>query len=290
MPGETLRAYLLEQIESLEPFGFVALVPSGQPLHIVEIGRDGEGDFQVVVPGRPSIAPALPDEILQGLRDRGFACENESDRRHPWTRAVDDAPEALDLARSLMTDLFGAKPDQPTDVLHGSHEAEEKARLKLETVRVRLERLLTEMHGDVLPRDADGDYLLPIGDVRVTVAPRALPGGPLVVRIFAVCNVGIAVTPEVGLLLARLNFGLMFGRFALDAQNNAIWFDETLLGEEFTDEGLRFAVNVVASTADEWDDRLKQMFGGLTYQEVLSRGSGTETPPIKPGEGPGLYL
>jgi len=46
----------------------------------------------------------------------------------------------------------------------------------------------------------------------------------------------------------------------------------------------------VASTADQWDDRLKQMFGGATYQEVLTQRVNGETPPVKPGEGPGLYL
>jgi hypothetical protein len=43
---------------------------------------------------------------------------------------------------------------------------------------------------------------------------------------------------------------------------------------------------VVATTADEWDDRLKQMFGGTTYQESLQAAGSTETtPPAKPGEG-----
>ena len=43
------------------------------------------------------------------------------------------------------------------------------------------------------------------------------------------------------------------------------------------------------STADEWDDRLKQMFGGMKYQEILAaRGDSAVT--TKPGEGPGMYL
>ena len=88
-------------------------------------------------------------------------------------------------------------------------------------------------------------------------------------------------------MLARMNFGLMFGRFALDVEHNAIWFDETLLGEEFTDEGLRFAVRVVALTADEWDDRFKRQFGGVTYQEALAQGAAVNAPPVKPGRGAG---
>jgi hypothetical protein len=117
------------------------------------------------------------------------------------------------------------------------------------------------------------------------VAPRVAAGGPVVVRVFAITNVGVGVTPELGLFLARLNFGLMFGRFALDVEHRSIWFDETLLGDQFSDEELRFTIEVVASTADEWDDRLKQMFGGATYQEVVTSGAGHEPPPVKPGAG-----
>jgi hypothetical protein len=134
-------------------------------------------------------------------------------------------------------------------------------------------------------QDEDGDYMLAVGDVRVFVAPRVAPAGPLVVRVFAITNVAVSVTPELGLFLARLNFGLMFGRFALDAEHQSIWFDETLLGDQFRDEELRFTIQVVADTADHWDDRLKQMFGGATYQEVLSGRAGHATPPTKPGQG-----
>ena len=124
----------------------------------------------------------------------------------------------------------------------------------------------------------------------MTVAPRATPTGQIVICIFAITNVAVSVAPELGLFLARMNFNLMFGRFALDAEHRSIWFDESILGEQFREEELRFAIHVVASTADEWDDRLKQMFGGATYQEVLAGRTAEAPPPIKPGQGTGRYL
>jgi hypothetical protein len=142
--------------------------------------------------------------------------------------------------------------------------------------------------GRHVEQDKDGDYVLPLRDVQVVVAPRVAPGGPVVVRIFAITNVGVAVTPELGLFLARLNFGLMFGRFALDAEHHSIWFDETLLGDQFSDEELRFTIDVVASTADQWDDRLKQMFGGATHQEALAERIQRPEALTKPGQG--LYV
>ena len=122
------------------------------------------------------------------------------------------------------------------------------------------------------------------------VAPRAAPDGTVVIRIFAITIVGMEVTAELGLFLARLNFGLLFGRFALDAIHRSIWFDETLLGEQFRREELEYAIRMVAATADEWDDRLKQMFGGARYQEVLAGRTAESSPPTKPGEGVGMYL
>ena len=79
-------------------------------------------------------------------------------------------------------------------------------------------------------------------------------------------------------------------RFALDAEHQSIWFDDTLLGEGFREEELRFAIRLVATTADTWDDRMKQMFGGATYHEVLAGRAAEAPPPTKPGKGLGQYL
>jgi hypothetical protein len=289
-PADITRTYLCAQVDSLAPLEFVAVAPAGNPRQSVQVGRGEEGEFLVTLPGRPEFAPELPEETLGSLRDRGLVPSDESDPRSAWLCVASDTDAAVDLARSLLADVYGTKPDRSVDVVHGSRKAEVEARKKLAVVRERVEGILGSLLETAPDTDADGDFQLPLGDVRVTVAPRALAQGPVVVRVFAVTNVNVDVTPELGLMLARLNFGLMFGRFALDAAHNAIWFDETLLGEHFSDEELRFAVQVVASTADEWDDRLKQMFGGATYQEVLSAQQPDAEPPVKPGEGPGLYL
>jgi hypothetical protein len=223
--------------------------------------------------------------VRSALRERGFASEDPADATKPWVRAAADSGAAVELALRLLGEVFGAKPDAAIDVGHGSHRAEHEARQKLAAVRERIEKVLAELAGRRPEQDADGDYVLPVRDVHVVVAPRVLPGGPVMVRVFSIANVGVNATPELGLFLARLNFGLAFGRFALDAEHSAIWFDETLLGEPFSEEQLRFTIQIVASTADQWDDRLKQMFGGVTYQEVLQGRASHQAPPIKPGQG-----
>lgn len=278
------RAYLLGEIEALEPFGLVVASPAGRPLHAVEITRREDGALEVRVPGRPPVLPELAVPVRSALRERGFASADPADRTVPWVRAVPDAAAAVDWVARLHGEVFGEKPDVSLDFAHGSHRAEHEASLKLAAARERIERVVAGIAGARPQQDEDGDYVLAMRDVHVTVAPRIVPGGPVIVRVFAITNVGVTVAPQLGLFLARLNFGLMFGRFALDAEHASIWFDETLLGEHVSDEELRFTIEVVASTADEWDDRLAQMFGGATYQQVLANGS-QRPPPVKPGGG-----
>jgi len=284
------RSFLLGEVAALGPFEFIAVIPAGRPLHVVEVTRREDGGLEVRVPGRPRAVPELEVAVRTALRERGFASEDPSDPTRPWVHAATDGETAVAVLQKLLVEVFGEKPEASLDLGHGSHEAEHEARQKLALARKRIEGIVTELLGRPPEQDKDGDYVLPIAEVHVMVAPRATPDAQVVIRIFAIANVGISVTPELGLFLARLNFGLMFGRFALDVEHRAIWFDETLLGEHFREEELRFAIRIVASTADEWDDRLKQMFGGVTYQEVLAGRTTEAPPPTKPGDGVGLYV
>lgn len=280
-----VRAFLVGEADGLGPFEFVSLRPSGRVVHTVEVARRSDSVLEVRVPGRmPGIDP-LSEEAQGRLRELGFVSEKPEDPSVVWSHEVESAEKAVDCALQTLSDVFAEKADAPLDVLHGSRRDEHEARKKLAVTRERVEAVVTDVLGEKPKQDDDGDFVLPIGDVHVTVAPRAIAGGPVVVRVFAITNVGVTVAPELGLLLARLNFGLMFGRFALDTEHQSIWFDEMLLGDQLNDQELKFAIDAVATTADEWDDRLKQLFGGATYQEVLRGRTDHRAPRTKPGEG-----
>ena len=135
--------------------------------------------------------------------------------------------------------------------------------------------------------DADGDYVFGVGAVRIIVVARSIPGAPAIVRVVTITNTDVKIDGDLGLFLARLNFGLMFGRFALDVEHRAIWFDETLLGEDLSETQLRFTVEMVARTAAEWRQRLQQMVGGNIDDagaSVEAPGNGAQARP-KPGAG-----
>lgn len=287
---DVVTAFLVAEIEALELFDFIAVAPAGSPLHVAEVTRREDGELEVRVPGRPPMLPALEVAVRTALRERDFTCEDAADPTKPWVHAVADAEAAVDLLRRVRVEIFDEKSDARLDIAHASHKAQHQAEKKLDFARTRIEPILADVLGKRAEQDDEGDYILPIDEVRVMVAPRATPEGHVVIRIFAITNVGFQVVPELGLFLARLNFGMMFGRFALDTEHRSIWFDESLLGEQFREEELRFAIKTVSTTADSWDDRLKQMFGGVTYQEVLAGRAAEALPPIKPGEGGGMYL
>jgi hypothetical protein len=287
---EAVRSYLLSEVERLEAYDMMLVSPMDRPLGVTEVTKNEGGSLEVRIPGRPPVVPQFDESVREALAALGFASDDPVDSTKPWVKIAEDAESAVDLLHEVQVKVFGEKPDVKINVMHGSHRLEIEAEAKLARVRTRVESILTESQGRSAEKDQDGDYRLPIGQVHVTVAPRSLPDGQIVIRVFAITNVGVQVTSELGLFLARLNFGMMFGRFALDTDHRSIWFDETLLGEEFREEELRFVVKMVASTADGWDDRLKQMFGGVTYQEALAGGSAENLPPTKPGEGPGMYL
>jgi hypothetical protein len=287
---EAARMFLLDEIEALLPFECIVVSPVRRQLDATEVMRREDGGLEVRVPGRPPPFPSLSSSEREALETRGFESGNSEDPLEPWAKPVASEDAAVDLLQELRVEVFGAKPDTRLDIAHGSHRLEHEARQKLVFARERIEHILEDLLGKPAERDPDDDYVLPFGQIHVTVAPRAGLDGAIVIRVFAVTNVGINVTADLGLFLARLNFGLMFGRFSLDVEHRSIWFDETLLGEQFREEELRFAVQVVSTTADAWNDRLKQMFGGVTYQEVLAGKAAKSRPTTKPGEGVGMYL
>lgn len=282
--SEVARDFLRSQVERLQPLEYVLVGIPHQPIRPVEVGRTENGSLAVRVPPVPTGEP-LPVPQRSRLAELGFVSRDASNPMVPWERAVADSAEATTIAERAMRDVLGADLGETVDVFHGSHRLEHERKAKLEAVREQIEPVISDMLGRPPERDVDGDYLVPIGEIEVIVAPRASLDAVVVVRILAITNVGVEVTPDLGVFLARLNFGLMFGRFALDVEHEAIWFDETLLGGHTDDEELRFAIEVVANTARAWDEQLKQLFGGLTRREAKAQQRASVPRSVKPGQG-----
>ncbi|HJR46235.1 MAG TPA: YbjN domain-containing protein [Actinomycetota bacterium] len=133
-------------------------------------------------------------------------------------------------------------------------------------LRDMIEATLVEMGGGYAV-DSNGSYVLGLESARVFVVPAWLEDETTVARVFAVTNLGVPVTAELTSYLLAKNLEFVFGGFALDVDEGAVWFNHNLLGEHMTPAELEATVGAVASTADQYDDEIKSRFGGRLYIE-----------------------
>ena len=279
------RGFVADQISALVPLDFLVVAVPAPPFDALQVLRNEDGSLSMSLTGREEPAPAFTPEQVTALARLGLL--PPADGKTSWDAAAPPA-SAADAARMIdevLSDVLGVEPGTPVDVRHGSERELRLAERRVAEMRATIEPVVSAMTGGAAPvQDGDGDYLLDLGHVRVFVAPRALPGRPPpVIRVFAITNAGVTLTPELGLFLSRLNFSLMFGRFSIDSENSAIWFDETLLGDHVTAEELRFTVEMVAATANEWDQKIAAMFGGRVQSP--DAGAADVSTAHKPGQG-----
>lgn len=267
------RTFVADQVALLGPLDFLVVGVPEPPFDAVQVRRDEDGTFAVVVPDRDPAAPPPAAEQTAALTRIGLPGK------------APDADAAATLVETVLREALGVPDGAPVDVRHGSDREVRAAEQKVAEMRARIEPVLAAIVGKAPTVDDDGDYVLDLGHVRVFVAPRALPMRPPIIRVFAITNAGLNLTAELGLFLARLNFSLMFGRFSLDVDHQAVWFDETLLGDHVTDEELRFTVEMVGTTANEWDQKIAATFGGRIRDPEAEAADSPPTPGNKPGQG-----
>jgi hypothetical protein len=136
----------------------------------------------------------------------------------------------------------------------------------LTLLRERVEQYLKEGVGAVR-HDADGDYSLFCDSARVFICPRVWTDDRTIVRIFSITNVDVAPTPELTEYLSTENFRLTFGHFAYNDAERNIWFIHNLLGDFLDPDELVTAVRMVAGQANQYDDLIREKFGGRLFTE-----------------------
>lgn len=286
LPSDLARSFVIDQINRLNPLEFVTIGFSSASLVAMEIGRTESSELEVRVPPRLPATP-LTGPMRNKLLHAGFQSSDAANPLEPWVRPAAEPEDAMQHAVSVLSDVFGVTIDENLNLFHGSRRAEHEAAKRLHELRVRVEEQLTSIVGHQPTTDAEGDFICRLDHGQIIVAPRVAPGAIALVRVIAVTNTDVNVGSELGLMLARLNFGLMFGRFALDVEHRAILFDETLLGDVVTVDQLQFTIDVVAETASQWAPRFQQMFGGRIQQDFEEPERQAIT---KPGHDPSPYL
>ncbi|HEX2056745.1 MAG TPA: YbjN domain-containing protein [Actinomycetota bacterium] len=145
-------------------------------------------------------------------------------------------------------------------------------------VREMIEGKLATLGGYLV--DNHGNYVLGLQTARTFVVPTWLENGATVVRVFAITNLAVPVTAELTQWLLEKNLEFVFGAFALDVENGAIWFNHNLLGQFAAPEELEATIAAVIETANRFDDEIKSRFGGRLYVEGAED---SVPPPAAPG-------
>lgn len=161
--AKVTQAFLEDQIEALPPFGFLVFGSASQPLHVLETNRLEDGGLEVRVPGRPPGIPELGPKVQAALKERGFTLEEEGGRNGSWSQGVDAEADAVDLMQRVMHEVFEEPEDLAMNIAQGNRREEHDARQRLARVGERIEKVLPDLIGAPVERDADGDYVLPIG-------------------------------------------------------------------------------------------------------------------------------
>ena len=171
-----------------------------------------------------------------------------------YCRAMPDAPDTDEKTTPPAPDLH-PKPrpaGEPPQVVE---------------LREMIEAKLAEMM-DAYFADERGAYILGAESARIFVVPAWIEDGPCVIRIFAITNVDVPITAELTSYLLTTNLEFVFGAFALDVENGAVWFNHNLLGDHTSPQELEATIAAVAQTADQHDDTIKARFGGRLYVEA----------------------
>lgn len=272
------RGFVASQVHALRPLEFVTFItPLEDGFTYMEVAR-GENDVVTVEVGGIPTPKSAVGKALQAL---GFASTGHG-RRLRWKGSALDA--AADIATAVLDGPLAVAPEAPLDVHHGSRRAVVELERKLLGINERIRAVVASLvGGDAVTEDLDGDLEFSFESTRVWVGTRVLAGAEIVVRVFAPAAVEVEPSPALGLFIAQANFALALGKFSLDAVGHAVWFEEALVGEAFSDDELRRVIELVAVTTNEYDEQIARLFGGRTAREAALAGTPHQHENEKPG-------
>ncbi|MEW6746847.1 MAG: YbjN domain-containing protein [Planctomycetota bacterium] len=139
-----------------------------------------------------------------------------------------------------------------------------EATATLEVLRSKVREYLLESFG-VVDVDPEGDFSLPHGSTRVFVSVNEWAEGRHIVRVFAITNRDVQITPELTMFLSTANNELLFGKFSLLEARKIVLFEHALLADFLEAEELKVTVAAIAVGADEYDDRIQEIAGGKRF-------------------------
>jgi len=104
------------------------------------------------------------------------------------------------------------------------------------------------------------------GSVLAQVGVSAWGENDVTVTTRAYLVTDVELTPDLLLFLLQENDRMRFGAFGIDSEND-IFFEHTILGSMLDQVELQSSVLAVAATADQYDERIIERWGGTRLLE-----------------------
>lgn len=113
-------------------------------------------------------------------------------------------------------------------------------------------------------------FVVKQGSAYVMICAQPFGEGEALVRLAAQVVTGISMNGEVATRLLRVNASLRFGAFGYHEEGGAVTLSHAMLGgEALVPEALLTALEDLARTADDFDDKLVALCGGARMADLL---------------------
>lgn len=119
---------------------------------------------------------------------------------------------------------------------------------------------LSELFDEVAHEESNGHFYVQYGSTVLEIGVETYGPEEVLVQLIAYCVQDAQIDEELCEALLALNHSLPVGAFSLVESD--VFFSHTLLGHKLDRKNLLTAIGAVATTADDYDDRIVSKFGG----------------------------
>jgi hypothetical protein len=172
---------------------------------------------------------------------------------------------AASWAPRLHALLSDAVPVPPAPQTPAARLRDAADHVEMTTRRVR--RYLDDRHGG-FEHHPDWGFHGAFGSARVFVDVLPVLDDSTAVRASAPVLSDIDLGDGLAIRVAGLTAETRFGAFTHLPERRELWFQHAILGDDLDEVELDAAIDIVADTADGWDDRLAAEFGGKRYADL----------------------
>lgn len=131
------------------------------------------------------------------------------------------------------------------------------------------DQYLTQVFGEMIRKAVEAPvFFLEKGSAIAQIAVNTWGDDDAVIGVRCYVIYDAELVPDLLMFLLKKNNDMLFGGFGIDDQGD-IFFEHSILGSNLDKEEIKVSTLAVLSTADEYDDQIKERWGGLRQSDKL---------------------